>query len=245
MLVDAHIHLGMFDDIPNVIKKSSQSNIQLCQVGINLEESSSLLKLFENNHLKVGTVPVFVGIHPWYGQNHNFDETLFLELLKSPYVVGIGECGLDSKIEYPLNQQIKLLEKHLDLASKFKLPVNLHIRGCHGDLIRTLKKYQGKVTGIIHNFTFSYEIAKSYLDLGYVLSIGHHILMGQDKHNEVIKKVGLDKILLETDLDYEHTGPYDPSLLKNEYDYLCRLLNLKIEDIENTLQTTFEKVIRK
>ena len=65
MLVDAHIHLGMFDDIPNVIKKSSQSNIQLCQVGINLEESSSLLKLFENNHLKDGTVPVFVGIHTW------------------------------------------------------------------------------------------------------------------------------------------------------------------------------------
>ena len=79
-------------------------------------------------------------------------------LLKDKRVVGIGECGLDGKIKTPLDTQLSVLEQHLEFAKHYQNPVNLHIRSCHGQLTKALKKYQGFVSGMIHNTTFSYEV---------------------------------------------------------------------------------------
>ena len=157
----------------------------------------------------------------------------------------VGECGLDNKIEIPVNSQIEVLEQHLELASKYALPVNLHIRGCHGELIRVLKKYQGRVKGFVHNFTFSSDIAKKYLDLGMMLSVGHHITFNQAKLNSVLEKVGIENFVLETDADFLHTGPYDPNLIKREYECICSLFNRTMDETEIVLENNLKRVIPK
>lgn len=58
------------------------------------------------------------------------------------------------------------------------------------------------MNGFVHNFTFSYDLAKKYLDLGTMLSVGHHITFNQAKLNSVLEKVGLENFVLETDADF-------------------------------------------
>ncbi len=116
MLYDAHVHVGMFDDIESLVKCALLSNITPICVGITLDESLHTLELFKAQNIKL---PVFVGIHPWYLKDQKFDFSLIEKLLSFENVVGIGECGLDNKIEIPVNSQIEVLEQHLELASKY------------------------------------------------------------------------------------------------------------------------------
>ena len=239
MLYDAHVHVGMFADIQSMLKSAFSSGITPVCVGINLDESFRTLNLLKEQSLKV---PVFVGIHPWYLKDHRFDPVFFENLLSSDNVTGIGECGLDSKIETPLNYQIEVLEQHLEMAKHHSLPVNLHIRGCHGELISVLKKYTG-IKGFIHNFTFSYDLAKKYLDLGMMLSVGHHITFNQEKLNSVLEKVGIDSFVLETDSDFLHTGLYDPNLIKREYECICSLFNRTMQETEVIVENNLNSII--
>lgn len=240
MLYDAHVHVGMFDDILSLTKCALISNITPVCVGITLEESLHTLTLFKTHSLKL---PVFVGIHPWYLKDHSFNKELIERLLAFDNVFGLGECGLDSRIETPIGYQIEVLEQHLYTAKQHSLPVNLHIRGCHGDLIRVLKKYQGSIRGFVHNFTFSYDLARQYLDLGMMLSVGHHITFNQKKLNSVLEKIGIDKFVLETDADFLHTGPYDPNLIKIEYECISTLFNRTIEETEVILENNLNSII--
>ena len=240
MLFDAHIHAGMFPDVVSVVKCAQDNGITPILVGIYPDECLQTLEKLSNNNL---VTPVFVGIHPWYASEHGFDDDKFAILLKSPLVKGIGECGLDNKIAMPLNEQLTLLQKHLELAAHYNLPVNLHIRGYHNELLNCLKKYQSRVVGIIHNFTFSYEIAKRYLDIGYLLSVGHFVLTPSAKLTSVLNLVGLDNIVLETDLDYLHIGQYDHNLLKKEYVALGSLLNTTTDKIELTIEKNLKNIL--
>ena len=240
MFIDAHLHVGMFEDLKSLLECASKYQIFPIAVATTLKESSNLLKNLNHLNLKL---PVFVGIHPWYLEKENFDENLMQALLKDQRVVGIGECGLDGKIATPICTQLTVLEQHLEFAKYYKKPVNLHIRSCHGQLTKALKKYQGFVSGIIHNTTFSYEVCKNYLDLGFKLSFGHHILFNQDKLNQVLKKVGLDNIVLETDFDYVHTGLYDPSLIIKEYEYLSTKFSCDLSKLKDQLCTNVSNLI--
>ena len=95
------------------------------------------------------------------------------------------------------------------------------------------------------NFTFSYDIAKKYLDLGMMLSVGHHITFNQAKLNSVLEKVGLENFVLETDADFLHTGPYDPNLIKREYECICSLFNRTMDETEIVLENNLKRVIPK
>lgn len=107
MFIDAHLHVGMFLDIKSLTECASKYQIFPIAVATTLKESSNLLKTLDSLNLKL---PVFVGIHPWYLTQEQFDETLMENLLKDKRVVGIGECGLDGKIATPLSCQLTVLE---------------------------------------------------------------------------------------------------------------------------------------
>ena len=241
MLYDAHLHAGMFPDIGATVRCALNSSVTPVLVGIHLKESLNTLNVLEKFF---PDVPVFVGIHPWYFHEAPFDENLFNTLLLKSQVKGIGECGLDNKIDVPLNSQIELLRHHLDAAVDYDLPVNLHIRGYHGELVRVLKSYGGRIRGIVHNFTFSYEVARSYLDLGLLLSVGHHIISPSQKMISVLKEIGPEHLLLETDSDYIHTGDYAPDLLKNSYKSLGSILHLAPDNIEHLIEVNIKKLLR-
>ena len=107
MLFDAHLHAGMFPDIGATVGCALNSSIIPVLVGIHLKDSQNTVKLLENSF---PSIPIFVGIHPWYMQEYSFEENIFNALLTSPLVKGVGECGLYNKIDVPLDKQIELLE---------------------------------------------------------------------------------------------------------------------------------------
>ena len=86
MFIDAHLHVGMFLDIKSLTECASKYQIFPIAVATTLKESSALLKTLDSLNLKL---PVFVGIHPWYLTQEQFDETLMENLLKDKRVVGI------------------------------------------------------------------------------------------------------------------------------------------------------------
>ncbi len=242
MFYDAHLHAGMFPDIGQTLRCALSSGIMPVAVSTSLEECQMLLRHLDADNLKI---PVFAGIHPWYAHDHFFDESLLESLLSHECVRGIGEFGLDNCIELKLDAQLELLHRHLECAARHDLPVNLHVRGYHGELIGALKQYKGAIRGVLHNFTFSSEIARAYIELGLTLSVGHHILKPSAKLARVLKEVGPMHILLETDYDYIHTGDYDPLIIKSEYESLGMILGMRADKIETQLESNIKNIVGK
>lgn len=239
MLTDCHIHLSLFADPEQVCTMAAQHRIRLVGVGCDVADSQKTVSLAADCG-----ITAMAGIHPWYAKDGFFPFEDFERLYASGMVKGIGECGLDGAIPLDLDVQTELLRGHLDFAAAHNLPVNLHIRKCHDVLIRLLKPYRGTIRGIIHNFTFSKEIAKEYLDLDFLLSVGHHVLYKADKLCRTLKYAGVQRVLLETDADEIHSGAYDPLLLLKEAQALSEILGTEITVLEDILEQNYVALMR-
>ena len=141
--------------------------------------------------------------------------------------------------------QIKLLEKFLELSSKTNKPVIIHNREATGDLINTLKKYKTK--GIIHCFNGSKETANIFLKLGYKLGIGGVITFKNCKLKEEIKGFSPNSFLLETDAPYLTPEPYrgkphEPKYMIYTLRALSEALNINEEELSNTLENNFHEL---
>ena len=122
-------------------------------------------------------------------------------------VVGVGEIGLDYHYDNTYKEkQRDLFEKQLILAEKYNLPVVIHTRDATEDTINILKKHNS--SGIIHCFSGSYETARIYLNLGYKLGIGGVVTFKNSKLPEVLRKISIDDIVLETDSPYLCPEPF-------------------------------------
>ena len=121
-------------------------------------------------------------------------------------IVAIGEIGLD----YHWNKENKdkqreVFRRQLSLAEKFNLPVVIHTRDAIEETYEILKEY--KVRGVMHCFSGSYEMAKKFISLGFLLGIGGVVTFKNSKLYQVIEKVTLDNIVLETDSPYMAPEP--------------------------------------
>lgn len=147
-----------------------------------------------------------VGLHPWWVSDDvaaddvvNIRQCLEKNLIQEK-CVAIGECGLDAVIETPMQLQQQVLDIHLQLAQKISLPLIIHCRKAHNELLVQLKSFNLPAGGVIHGFSGSYELAASYWDIGFRLGIGGTITYDRaNKTRMAVKKLPLDAILLETD----------------------------------------------
>jgi TatD DNase family protein len=115
-------------------------------------------------------------------------------------LVAIGECGLDGMIDTPMAEQIVFFEAQLNLARELDLPVVIHARRCHNDMLRCLKHITVPRGGIIHAFSGSVEIAREYARLGYLLGVGGTITYERaNKTRNAIAQMPLSTLVLETD----------------------------------------------
>lgn len=238
MLTDCHIHLSLFADPQAVCNAAAFHRIRLVGVGCDVADSERNIVCARAFGSKA-----MIGIHPWYARSGSFPFDDFERLFAGGMVCGVGECGLDAGIDLDLNTQIMLLRGHLDFASAHDLPVNLHIRKCHGTLIRLLKEYKGRLRGIVHNFTFSKEIAREYLNLNLYLSVGHHVLYRSKKLCETLSYAGPQKVLLETDVDEIHSGPYDPELIVKEEQAMAEIFGLTDSSLEDILERNYVELM--
>lgn len=142
------------------------------------------------------------GLHPWWLQERAESdwESQLAEALEQDRCLALGECGLDKMIEIPMAEQEALLERQLALAGDLNRPVILHCVRAHNELIRLLKRHALPRGGVVHAFTGSPDIARTYWGMGFYLGIGGSITYARArKTREAAQRLPLEALVLETD----------------------------------------------
>lgn len=236
MFTDTHCHIyEEYYDVDDIMKKINSSNVNrvinnACDFKTSLEVLD-LSKRYSNMYCAIG-------LHP----ENDLDEidnvmALIIKNKDNPKMVAIGEIGLD----YYYNkdnkeEQIEILCKQLELAEKLNLPVIIHSREATGDMLSVLKKFN--VKGVIHCFNGSVEVAKEYIKLGYKLGINGVITFKSCKLIEVIKTVGVDNVVFETDSPYLAPVPFrgeenNPTHVIDIVDFVSNNTGISVEDLAN------------
>ena len=175
--------------------------------GVSLQSCEEVLQLWAEHP---GRIFPAIGVHPTRSVFEKWSDRQKLYLYaKTPGVIAIGEIGLDyhykREEQHRLKQYIWFLYQ-LNLAWKMKLPVILHVRDAHKDVLRILRLHPArKLGGVIHCFYGSKEIAEQYLKLGYHIGIGGSVLQLEERAKELweaIPHIPLDRILVETDAPF-------------------------------------------
>ena len=224
MFIDTHCHLSRedYDDIDKVIKEDIEAGVDKIVVsGCSRESIDEVMKLRD----KYDIVYVTIGYHPEYADSVREKDLDYLKsILAKKKIIGIGEIGLDYHYTKDnKDKQIWLFEEQLKIAEEFNLPVVIHSRDATQDTINTLKKY--KVKGIIHCFSGSLETANIYISMGYLLGIGGVVTFKNSKLKDVVEKVSLESIVLETDSPYLSPVPFRGKVNSSKYlEYIAKFI---------------------
>ena len=235
-LVDTHCHLDVIDfdvDRNDVLQRCRQSGIN--KIIIPAIQSKTWSNILELCNTEIGLYPAF-GLHPVFLKQHQLNDIGKLEiLLDEVRPIAVGEIGLDFYIkELDQQQQIKLFEKQLFIAKKYELPVILHVRKAHDQVLQLLKKIKVK-GGFCHAFNGSMQQAKTYIELGFKLGFGGTLTYeNSTKIHQLAKSLPLESIVLETDAPDMVVESHRGERNSPEYivDALLALAKIKNESVE-------------
>lgn len=131
-------------------------------------------------------------------------------LAQDPKVVAIGEIGLDYYyVKDNKEVQKRAFVMQMDLAEDLNLPVIIHMREATRDTLDILKKYEGRVKGVLHCFSEAVEVGKEAVALGYKLALGGVVTFKNARKTlEVAKWIDLEDLLVETDAPYLAPHPF-------------------------------------
>ena len=246
MFIDTHCHLSVedYDNIDEIINENRKANIEKIIIsGCTKEsiiESIELSNEYDDVYLTIGYHPSEASIIT------DSDIDLFEDQLKSNKIVGIGEIGLDYHYgDDNIDKQKELFRRQMSIAEKLHLPVVIHSRDATLDTINILKEFPN-VKGDIHCFSGSYETAMIYISMGYKIGIGGVVTFKNSKLSEVVKKIGLNNIILETDSPYLTPEPYRGKKNSSKYivniaEKLSEIFDISIEEVSKiTLNNTYE-----
>ena len=234
-MIDTHCHVynEYYDNIDDIMYEAKEIGVEIminnaCDLKTSYEVLDSV-KVYKNMY-------GVLGVHP----TENLDDVeevlnLIKDNLNNKKIIGVGEIGLDYHYGRESRmKQIDVFKKQLDFASKNHLPVIIHCRDSVNDMLDILKQY--KLKGIIHCFTGSVETAREYIKLGYKLGINGTITFKNCKLINVIKEVGIQNIVFETDSPYLTPEPNrgmknEPSFVNEVYEFVSKSLNISKEDL--------------
>ena len=194
----------------------------------------------------VGRVPFFfgsAGVHP-HSADEFRPETLdhIRAALRRERMYAIGEIGLDYHYDFsPRDVQRDCFDAQLALAAEINAPVIIHDREAHGDTMDLLRHYRGRLSGVMHCFSASYEIAKECIDLGLYIAFGGALTFKNAVNQWAIaSKLPLERLLIETDCPYMTPVPYrgtrnDPTRMILTLQKLAELRNSDAETLSETL----------
>ncbi len=216
MIFETHAHYkdSRFDeDRDEVIASLKEYGVgTVINVGDTLKSSARCIELAK----KYDFFHAAVGVHP-ESAAEVLEEPDYIGILRQqaqtePEVLAIGEIGLDyywEKDEEKRKLQRKMFACQLALARDLDLPVCIHDREAHGDLMTILKTEGRKNRGVIHCFSGSWEMAKELLKLGWYIGVdGPLTYKNAAKLPEIVQKMPADRLLVETDCPYLSPLPY-------------------------------------
>lgn len=243
--VDSHAHLlnEFYNDLDFVISEAYSNNVKIIiNCSDSMQNIEEVISLSTNNK----NIYSAIGIHPENALSDLNDINKLEEYIKNNNIIALGEIGLDyyHGKDYKEEQKL-LLKKQLDLAQKYNLPVIIHSRDAINDTYEILKGYNLK--GVIHCFSSSEEMAKKFIQLGYFIGIGGTITFKNNKKtNELLKSIGIENIILETDCPFLSPEPVrgtknTPKNIPFIAKHISNLLNIAEEEVR---KVTTNNVIR-
>lgn len=246
MFIDTHMHIGNdFGVEPDLyVKNASDAQVEVLIASFCEKDDIMLSTKFVE---KYKNLYACIGYHPEVSNKivEKDYETLEEMVKNNPKIVAIGEIGLD----YYWNKdnkdkQREVFCKQLEIAEKLKLPVVIHSRDSINETYEILKKY--KVSGVIHCFSGSLEMAKKFISLGFLLGIGGVVTFKNSKLFEVIEKLELTNIVLETDSPYltpePNRGKTNES--SNIFYIAQKIADVKHISLKDVAKITTENAIR-
>lgn len=212
MIFESHAHYDdeAFDeDREKILNSFPEKGIEcVINVGANINTTKKTIELTKKYPFVYGSI----GVHPNDVVELNEEKIQWLKTQSNlEKVIAIGEIGLDYYYDEPEKEiQKKWFIRQLDLAREVKLPVIIHSRDSAKDTIDILRNQNAKETGgVIHCYSYSKEMAREFLELGFYIGIGGVVTFKNAKKvKEAIEYIPLESILLETDCPYLAPEPY-------------------------------------
>jgi TatD DNase family protein len=176
-----------------------------------------------------------IGIHPWYIDEQRLEDDLQMieSKLQVPNCLALGECGLDKRIEIPLELQQKVFEKQLLLAQKYNKPVVIHCVASFQEIIAIKKQLKITVPMIIHGFSKNKQVAKQLIDNGFYISFGKYLLRNPELE-AIFLSVPNDRFFFETDTVAES--------IEELYALATKYKNIEIEELQEIINKNFKTV---
>jgi TatD DNase family protein len=239
MLIDSHAHLDMEDfdaDRDLVIQRARSVGVgRIITIGTDLASSRKAIEIANKYEFIYATV----GYHP-----HNAKEAEFRDLerlrafVSEPKVVAWGEIGLDFfRRHSPPDKQVAAFERQLDMAFEQDLPVVIHDRDAHVDLLRILRTRERQYRGVIHCFSGTYDLAMALIELGFYISFpGTVTYKNAVDIQTAASRIPLDRLLVETDCPYLTPVPFrgkrnEPLYVKHTAEKIALLRKLEFEQL--------------
>ena len=241
MIIDTHCHLDdtrYDDDIQSVIKNALDNKVDKIIIpGADINDLPKAAKIANSN----SNIYFAAGVHPY--EIDGYDESVMRKFAKDPKCVAIGECGFDyfrlpdENIDEYKSKQKDIFISQIKLAIELNLPLIIHIRDANEDSLKILKEYEDKlVGGVLHCFNASPILlelsSKFYYGIGGVLTFKN-----AKKLVEILPKIPLNRLLIETDAPYLTPEPHrgkrnEPAFTTFVADKMSDILGMSRDEIE-------------
>ena len=248
MLIDSHAHLDLSDfseDLPEVLARAREAGVvTIVSVGIDLDSSQRAVALAGAHSM----VFAAVGCHPHHADELGPDDLDRLTSLASaPRVVAWGEIGLDYfRNRSSRDGQLQTFERQLRIAYDLDLPVIIHDRDAHEDVLSCLRALGGQMPrGVIHCFSGDMDLARVFLDMGFYLSLPGTVTFPKaHTARDVAARIPLDRLLVETDSPYLTPVPHrgkrnEPAFVAYTAGEIARIRDVSVDEVaEQTSRNT-------
>jgi len=250
-MIDSHAHLTLpqFDnDRDMVIQRALDVGLtHIITVGIDMEDCKKALNLAQQQEI----ISVSVGIHPHDAKsvdNGTYGE--LKDLAKQERVVAIGEIGLDFYRNLsPQKTQVRCFREQLQLARDVSLPVIIHDREAHREIVDMLQQEKAEeIGGVIHCFSGDWTMAKICMDMGFYISIpGTVTFKASGVYQDLVRDIPLDRLLIETDCPFLSPHPYrgkrnEPAHVRFVAEAIARIKGKDIAEIAELTTRNTQKL---
>ncbi|MGB9660421.1 MAG: TatD family hydrolase [Moorellaceae bacterium] len=252
-LIDSHAHLNdpaFSHDLPEVMERLERAGVSLViNVGYDVKSSREAVAQSHN----WPRIKAAVAVHPHDAAAFDEESARVLRgLALDRQVVAIGETGLDYYRNLsPRKKQEEVFRWHLRLARQLNLPVIVHNREAHQDVLRVLREEAHELPGgVMHCFSGSWETARQCLDLGFYISFaGPVTFKNAARLRELVSKIPLDRLLIETDAPYLTPEPYrgqrnEPANVRLVAEAVASIRGLTTEEIMETTSANARALFR-
>lgn len=243
MIIDTHAHYddkAFEEDRTEVLESMAGEGIgRIVNIGSSLGACKRTIQLMEQYDFIYGAL----GVHPTDSGELTEED---IEWLRTQCAlekcVAVGEIGLDYYWDEPDREiQKKWFVRQLELAKEVKLPVVIHSRDAAQDTVDIMKAEQAQeIGGVVHCYSYSRELAKTFLDMGFYFGIGGVVTFNNGrKLKEVVEYLPMDRIVLETDSPYLAPVPFrgkrnDSRKLSYVVEQIANIKGIFPEEVQQT-----------